>query len=73
VLSACGSRYSRWERLAMGLALFNLLFVVVAILARPSPQALGYALLTWTPFTPVSQDRKKGQRLVDGQEVAGTK
>jgi Mn2+/Fe2+ NRAMP family transporter len=50
VLNACGSRYSRWERLAMGLALFNLLFVVVAILARPSPQALGYALLTWTPF-----------------------
>lgn len=50
VLSACGSRYSRWERLAMGLALFNLLFVVVAFLARPSPQALGHALLTWTPF-----------------------
>ena len=34
----------------MGLALFNLLFVGVAILARPSPQALGHALLTWTPF-----------------------
>jgi len=50
VLSACGSRYSRWERLAMGLALFNLLFVIVAILARPSPQALGHAFLTWTPL-----------------------
>ena len=50
VLSACGSRYSRWERLAMGLAFFNLLFVIVAILARPSPQALGHAFLTWTPL-----------------------
>ena len=44
VLSACGSRYSRWERLAMGLAVFNLVFLVVAVLARPSPQALGHAL-----------------------------
>ena len=50
VLSACGSRYSRWERLVMGIALFNLLFLIVAILARPSPQALGQALLTWTPL-----------------------
>lgn len=50
IFSACGSRYSRWERLTMGLALFNLLFVVVAILAHPSPGALGRSLLTWTPF-----------------------
>ena len=34
----------------MGLAFFNLLFVIVAILARPSPQALGHAFLTWTPL-----------------------
>ena len=34
----------------MGIALFNLLFLIVAILARPSPQALGQALLTWTPL-----------------------
>jgi len=50
VLSACGSRYSRWERIAMGLALFNLVFVAVAILTHPSPLVLGHALLTWTPF-----------------------
>jgi Mn2+/Fe2+ NRAMP family transporter len=49
-LSACGSRYSRWERLSMGLALFNLVFFVVAIFARPSPRAIGHAFLTWTPF-----------------------
>jgi Mn2+/Fe2+ NRAMP family transporter len=49
-LSACGSRYSRWERLTMGLALFNLLFLVVALLARPSPGAIAATLLTWTPL-----------------------
>jgi Mn2+/Fe2+ NRAMP family transporter len=50
VLAACGSRYSRWERLTMGLALFNLLFVAVAVMARPTPVSLAHALLTWTPF-----------------------
>jgi Mn2+/Fe2+ NRAMP family transporter len=45
-----GARYWRWERLAMSLALFNLLFVVVAVLARPSPSQLGAALTTWTPL-----------------------
>jgi len=34
----------------MGLALFNLVFVAVAILAHPSPLALGHAFLTWTPL-----------------------
>ena len=32
------------------LALFNLLFVVVAVLARPSPGQLATALATWTPL-----------------------
>lgn len=34
----------------MGLALFNLVFVAVAVLARPSPEAVASALLTWTPL-----------------------
>ncbi len=50
VLSAFGSRYSRWERISMSLAIFNLLFVVSAVLAKPSPAAIGHALLTWTPI-----------------------
>jgi Mn2+/Fe2+ NRAMP family transporter len=50
VLSACGSRYSRWERLSMGLALFNLLFVAVAVLARPSPAAIASSIATWMPL-----------------------
>jgi Mn2+/Fe2+ NRAMP family transporter len=50
VLSACGSRYSRWERLSMGLALFNLVFLAVAILAKPSLASLEQAMLSWTPL-----------------------
>ncbi|MGD0850053.1 NRAMP family divalent metal transporter [Bradyrhizobium sp.] len=45
-----GARYWRWERLAMALALFNLLFVAVAVLSRPSPCQLVDALVTWTPL-----------------------
>jgi Mn2+/Fe2+ NRAMP family transporter len=50
VITTSRARYWRWERLAMALALFNLLFVVVAVLARPSPGQLAAALATWTPL-----------------------
>ncbi len=50
VLASLGSRYARWERLTMGIALFNLVFVPVAVLSHPDPAALGKALLTWTPL-----------------------
>lgn len=50
VASALGSRYARWERISMGLAMFNLLFVVAALLARPAPGAVASALLTWSPL-----------------------
>jgi len=49
-LASSGARYWRWERMAMALALFNLLFVAVAVLSRPSPAKLADALLTWTPL-----------------------
>ncbi len=49
-VSTSGGRYWRWERLAMGLALFNLVFVAVAVLARPSPAAIAHAMATWTPL-----------------------
>jgi len=49
-VSTSGGRYWRWERLAMGLVLFNLLFVAVAVLARPSPAAVASAMATWTPL-----------------------
>jgi Mn2+/Fe2+ NRAMP family transporter len=49
-VSTTGGRYWRWERLAMGLALFNLVFVAVAVLARPSPAAIAAAMATWSPL-----------------------
>ncbi|MGT2464267.1 NRAMP family divalent metal transporter [Sinomonas atrocyanea] len=42
-------RYRRWERLVLGLAAFNALFLVTALLVRPDPALVGRALLTWSP------------------------
>jgi Mn2+/Fe2+ NRAMP family transporter len=44
-----GGRYWRWERTVLGLALFNGLFLVAAILVRPDVGALGRSL-TFTPL-----------------------
>ena len=43
-------RYWTWERITLGLAVFNGLFIPAAILARPDWHAVGHAMLTWTPF-----------------------
>ncbi|MHB8613479.1 MAG: NRAMP family divalent metal transporter [Candidatus Dormibacteraceae bacterium] len=48
--SMAGGRYWRWERIALGLAVFNLLFVVVAVISRPDPAALAHAFATWSPL-----------------------
>jgi Mn2+/Fe2+ NRAMP family transporter len=50
VLSVAGGRYWRWERMALGLAIFNLLFVAVAVMSHPSAGSIGKALLTWGPL-----------------------
>lgn len=50
LLSIAGGRYRRWERIALGLAAFNLLFVVVALASHPHPGAIGKAFATWTPL-----------------------
>jgi Mn2+/Fe2+ NRAMP family transporter len=49
-IGSWGGRYSRWERLAAGLAIFNLLFVAVAIFARPSAHGVLNAVATWGPL-----------------------
>jgi Mn2+/Fe2+ NRAMP family transporter len=49
-LGACGGRYRRWEQLAAGLAVFNLVFVAVAVCARPSAGELTRAVVTWGPM-----------------------
>ncbi|MGC9270239.1 NRAMP family divalent metal transporter [Acidiphilium sp.] len=44
------SRYRTWERIVMGLALGNAIFVPVALLAHPDFGAIGHAMLTWSPL-----------------------
>jgi Mn2+/Fe2+ NRAMP family transporter len=43
-------RYWTWERITLGLAIFNGLFVPAALLAHPVWSQVGHALLTWTPL-----------------------
>ena len=44
-----GGRYWRWERIVLGLALFNGLFLVAAVLVKPHLGALASSL-SFTPF-----------------------
>jgi len=43
-------RYWTWERITMGLAIFNGLFIPAAILARPDMHAVARAFVTWRPL-----------------------
>jgi Mn2+/Fe2+ NRAMP family transporter len=43
-------RYATWERLLMGLAAFNLLFIPAALLAHPDGHALAHAIAHWGPL-----------------------
>jgi Mn2+/Fe2+ NRAMP family transporter len=45
-----GSRYSRWERLCAGLAVFNATFVGVAWFAHPSVGDVAVSVATWSPL-----------------------
>lgn len=44
IVSLSARRYRRWERVVLGLALFNGLFLVAAVLVKPDPRALIGAL-----------------------------
>jgi len=50
VAATASRRYWTWERLALGLAAFNLLFIPAALLAHPHWGTIGSALLTWGPL-----------------------
>jgi Mn2+/Fe2+ NRAMP family transporter len=45
-----GGRYWRWERIVLGLAIFNGLFVVAAVLVKPHLGAIGHAFATFSPL-----------------------
>ncbi len=50
VLVASTARYTLWERITLGLALSNAVFVPVALLARPHWGAVGHAFVAWGPL-----------------------
>jgi Mn2+/Fe2+ NRAMP family transporter len=45
-----GGRYWRWERIVLGLAIFNGLFLVAAILTHPHWGSVGHAFITASPL-----------------------
>ena len=50
VFTLSGGRYWRWERIVLGMAIFNGLFLVAAILVKPDWGSVGHAFGTFTPF-----------------------
>ena len=50
LFSSSSQRYWRWERIVLGLAIFNGLFLVAAILVHPDPGVVGHALATFSPL-----------------------
>jgi len=49
-----GGRYWRWERIVLGLAIFNGLFLVTALMVGPHWGSVGHALVTFSPFPAAS-------------------
>ena len=49
-------RYWTWERIILGAAIFNLIFVPVALLTHPQWGAVGRALVTWRPLPGLTPD-----------------
>lgn len=45
-----GGRYWRWERIVLGLAIFNGLFLAAALLVGPDLGRVGHALVTFSPL-----------------------
>ena len=49
-------RYWTWERITLAAALFNLIFIPVALMTHPSWHAVGHALITWHPLPGFNKD-----------------
>ena len=50
ILALITHRYWTWERITLAAALFNLVFIPVALLTHPDWHAFGKAFLGWHPF-----------------------
>ncbi|MGA2236185.1 MAG: NRAMP family divalent metal transporter [Terriglobales bacterium] len=49
-------RYWTWERIILGAAMFNLVFVPVALMTHPDWGAVGRAMVTWRPLPGLTQE-----------------
>ena len=49
-------RYWTWERITLAAAVFNLVFIPVALMTHPSWHAVGHSLLTWQPLPGFNKD-----------------
>jgi Mn2+/Fe2+ NRAMP family transporter len=50
VFTLSGGRYWRWERIVLGMAVFNGLFLIAAIMVKPHWGTVGHAFATFSPF-----------------------
>ena len=50
VFTLSGGRYWRWERIVLGLAIFNGLFLLAAVLTGPDWAKVGHATATFSPL-----------------------
>jgi Mn2+/Fe2+ NRAMP family transporter len=49
-------RYWTWERLTLAAAVFNLIFIPVALITHPAWHSVGHAFLTWQPVPGFNKD-----------------
>jgi len=49
-------RYWTWERITLAVAVFNLVFIPVALLSHPAWHSVGHALTGWKPLPGLNQD-----------------
>src|ERR1700733_6309583 len=49
-------RYWTWERITLAAALFNLVFIPVALMTHPSWHSVGHSFITWQPLPDFSKD-----------------
>src|SRR3984885_8771538 len=49
-------RYWTWERITLAAAIFNLIFIPVALMTHPAWHSVGHAFLTWNPLPGFNKD-----------------
>jgi Mn2+/Fe2+ NRAMP family transporter len=49
-------RYWTWERISLAAAVFNLIFIPVALMTHPSWHSVGHSFITWQPLPGFNKD-----------------